>query len=79
MRKRLFEIIELSDGSDKLSRFYDVVMMCVIIISLIPLAFKEINTLFLTITNNNRLCNCYHFCYRLSATLCNSRLQTGNR
>ena len=46
MRKRLFEIIELSDGSDKLSRFYDVVMMCVIIISLIPLAFKEINTLF---------------------------------
>lgn len=49
MRKRIFEVIELSDGNDKLSRFYDVVMMCAIVISLIPLAFKEINTLFLTI------------------------------
>lgn len=49
MRKRIFEVIELSDGNDKLSRFYDVLMMCVIVISLIPLAFKEINTLFLAI------------------------------
>lgn len=49
MRKRLFEIIELSDGNDKISRLYDLVMMCAIVISLIPLAFKEINTLFLTI------------------------------
>ncbi len=49
MRKRIFEVIELSDGNDKVSRFYDVVMMCAIVISLIPLAFKEINTLFLAI------------------------------
>lgn len=49
MRKRLFEIIELSDGNDRISRLYDLVMMCAIVISLIPLAFKEINTLFLTI------------------------------
>lgn len=49
MRKRIFEVIELSDGNDKLSRFYDVVMMCAIVISLIPLAFKEVNVLFLTI------------------------------
>lgn len=49
MRKRIFEVIELSDGNDKLSRFYDVVMMCAIVISLIPLAFKEINVLFLAI------------------------------
>ncbi len=49
MRKRIFEVIELSDGNDKLSRFYDVVMMCAIVISLIPLAFKEINALFLAI------------------------------
>lgn len=41
MRKRLFEIIELSHENDKLSRAYDVVMMGVIIISLIPLAFKD--------------------------------------
>ena len=49
MRKRLFEVIELSDGSDKLSRFYDLLMMCVIVISLIPLAFKETNSLFLAV------------------------------
>lgn len=49
MRKRLFEIIELSDGNDKLSRVYDVVMMCAIVISLIPLAFKETNCLFMAV------------------------------
>lgn len=46
MRKRLFEVIELSDGNDRLSRIYDVVMMGAIVTSLIPLAFKEINALF---------------------------------
>lgn len=46
MRKRLFEVIELSDGNDKLSGIYDIVMMCTIAISLIPLAFKETNSLF---------------------------------
>lgn len=40
MRKRLFEIIEASDGSDRLSSIYDIFMMAVIIVSLIPLAFK---------------------------------------
>lgn len=49
MRKRVFEVIELSDGNDKLSRLYDVVMMCAIAISLIPLAFKETNSLFLAV------------------------------
>lgn len=49
MRKRLFEIIELSDGNDKLSRFYDLFMMCAILISLIPLTFKESNSLFLAV------------------------------
>lgn len=46
MRKRLFEVIELSDGNDRLSRIYDVVMMGTIVTSLIPLAFKETNALF---------------------------------
>lgn len=41
MRKRIYEIIELADENDKLSRVYDVVMMSTIFISLIPLAFKE--------------------------------------
>lgn len=49
MRKRLFEIIELSDGNDKLSGGYDLLMMCTIVISLFPLAFKETNNLFLII------------------------------
>ena len=49
MRKRLFEIIELSDGNDRLSRIYDLFMMCIIVISLFPLAFKETNDIFLMI------------------------------
>lgn len=40
-RKRLFEIIEVSDGDDKLSSVYDIFMMIVIVASLVPLAFKE--------------------------------------
>ena len=49
MRKRVYEIIELSDGNDKVSRSYDLFMMCVIVASLIPLAFKETNTLFFAV------------------------------
>lgn len=41
MRKRLYEIIETVNKDDKLSAFYDSFMMLVIVISLIPLAFKE--------------------------------------
>ena len=40
MRRRVFEIIELSDG-DRLSMAYDYVMIVVIVASLVPLAFKE--------------------------------------
>lgn len=39
-RKRLFEIIEKSDGDDKLSSIYDFIMIGVIILSIVPLAFK---------------------------------------
>ncbi len=46
MRKRLFEIIEVSKENDKLSLAYDMLMMCAIILSIIPLAFKETNTFF---------------------------------
>ncbi|MBQ2061473.1 MAG: ion transporter [Oscillospiraceae bacterium] len=41
MRKRLFEIIELSRDNDRLSSLYDIAMIFVIIASLVPLAFKE--------------------------------------
>lgn len=41
MRKRLFEIIEVSRKGDKASFAYDAMMLCAIIVSIIPLAFKE--------------------------------------
>lgn len=41
MRKRLYEIIEVSQDNDRISLFYDILMMCAIIISIIPLAFKQ--------------------------------------
>lgn len=41
MRKRIYEIIEIAEGEDRLSQIYDVLMFLSIIISIIPLAFKE--------------------------------------
>ena len=40
MRKRLYEIIEVADEKDNLSKLYDVFMMIVIICSLVPIATK---------------------------------------
>ena len=41
MRKRIFEVIEKSNGSDRLSSIYDIFMIVVIICSLFPLALKS--------------------------------------
>lgn len=49
MRKRLFEIIETANESDKASNAYDVFMMGIIIASIIPLAFKTEYPIFLHI------------------------------
>lgn len=49
MRKRLFEIIESAQESDRLSNVYDIFMMVVIFVSLVPLAFKRETSLFLAI------------------------------
>lgn len=46
MRKRIYEIIELSQDNDLVSSIYDIVMMVTIIISIIPLAFKQTYTFF---------------------------------
>ena len=46
MRKRIFEIIEKSQGDDRLSQIYDVFMIVVIIASLIPLGFKTESSFF---------------------------------
>lgn len=44
MRKRLYEIIEVGNTSDNLSKAYDFFMIVVIAISMIPLMFKEQTT-----------------------------------
>jgi voltage-gated potassium channel len=41
LRKRIFEVIEVSKGGDSLSNLYDYAMIVVIVISLVPLMFKE--------------------------------------
>lgn len=46
MREKIFEIIERSQGESKLSNLYDIIMMTTILISIIPLAFKESNIFF---------------------------------
>ena len=49
MREKLFKIIEVSTEDNSLSHGYDSFMMIVIIVSLVPLAFKTTNTVFLII------------------------------
>ena len=46
MRKRLFQIIEVGEENDKLSRAYDFFMMATIIISIIPLWSHEDTLIF---------------------------------
>lgn len=40
MRKRIYEIIEVSQDNDRASVCYDVMMLVAIIVSIVPLAFK---------------------------------------
>ena len=47
IRKKIFEVVEASDGNHILSSIYDYFTMIVIIVSLVPLAFKETYTAFL--------------------------------
>ncbi len=46
MRKRIFEVIEKSDNNDNVSGVYDIFMLVVIAISLVPLFFKTDNNVF---------------------------------
>lgn len=46
MRKKLFSIIEPADNGNKLSSIYDVIMMVTIVMSVVPLTFKETNIVF---------------------------------
>lgn len=49
MRKRVFEVIEVAKEDDVVSRYYDWFMIVAIVISIIPLAFKDPDPLFHTI------------------------------
>ena len=46
MRNKLFTIIEPNNNESRLSTIYDFIMMAAIVISIIPLAFRETNTVF---------------------------------
>lgn len=41
MRKRIFEMIEVAESDDLLSKVYDIFMMLTIVFSLVPLAMKN--------------------------------------
>lgn len=51
LRERIYQIIEKSEGNDYLSSMYDIFMIIAIIISIIPLGFKEDNLWFQWIEN----------------------------
>ncbi|MBQ6622445.1 MAG: ion transporter [Mogibacterium sp.] len=42
MRKRIYEIIEIAQTDDRVSHFYDMAMIVIILLSIIPLAMKEV-------------------------------------
>ena len=44
MRKRIYEIIEKAEEKDRLSQIYDISMIIIILLSLVPLVFKQDNT-----------------------------------
>ena len=50
MRRRIYEIIEVSKKNDRASLIYDISMLLTITISILPLTFKETNSFF-TVTD----------------------------
>lgn len=51
MRTKIYNIIEVAKPGDFGSRLYDIIMMSTIILSLVPLTFKQTNPLFECIEN----------------------------
>ena len=49
MRKRIFQIIEVAEGDDAISKVYDISMMFTIVLSLTPIAFKRTDGVFYVI------------------------------
>ena len=46
MREKIYEVIEVAEEDNELSKIYDVFMLVTIIVSIIPLGFKGTNTAF---------------------------------
>ncbi len=67
MRKRIFEIVETAKENDRLSNVYDVFMMVVIIVSLVPLAFKIETPVFRVIDKTAAVIFLIDYLLRLSA------------
>lgn len=65
IRKRIFEVIEVAGEKDKASKAYDLCMMCLIIASLVPLAFKETNAVFSIINIAATICFILDYIMRL--------------
>ncbi len=66
MRKRVFEIIETAKDKDRLSFIYDICMMVVIVLSLIPLAFKSEDIVFTVIDKVAVVIFIIDYCLRLA-------------
>lgn len=66
MRKRVFEIVEVAGVDDRASAVYDSVMLCVIIASLIPLAFKNSNSFFVFLDTGAAGIFVFDYIFRLS-------------
>ena len=46
MRRKIYSLIDSEQGDSKINDFYDIFMIIIIVVSLIPLAFKETNAAF---------------------------------
>lgn len=46
MRKKIYGLIEIKNDAPKTNNIYDIIMMITIIVSIIPLAFKQTNIVF---------------------------------
>ena len=49
MRRRIYEIIEVADENDYISHVYDIIMIFVILMSVIPLGMKDVSEVWLDI------------------------------
>lgn len=64
MRSRIYQIIETAQNGDTVSRVYDISMMLLIVVSLVPLCFKSQTRFFVTIDYVCTLVFCFDYLFR---------------